>query len=84
MSLARAALFAARPQRAYLSRIQCRSASSQSHSHDEHHGTEDVSYPKEGMLHITHVFFVLVLSLDNNPHICIGIQDSLLLLGPTH
>ncbi|KAN0107333.1 hypothetical protein V8E52_010269 [Russula decolorans] len=48
MSLARAALFAARPQGAYLSHIQCRSASSQSHSHDEHHGTENASYPKEG------------------------------------
>ncbi|KAF8499797.1 hypothetical protein F5888DRAFT_1685722 [Russula emetica] len=51
MSLARAALFATRPQGAYLSRIQCRSASTQSHSHDEHHGTENASYdsyPKEG------------------------------------
>ena len=54
MSLARAALLAARPQGAYLSRIQCRSASSQSHSHDEHHGTENASYPKEGMFRITH------------------------------
>jgi hypothetical protein len=49
MSLARAALFAARPQGAYLSRTQCRSASSQPHIHDEHHGTENASYPKEGM-----------------------------------
>ncbi|KAI0283667.1 hypothetical protein BGY98DRAFT_951242 [Russula aff. rugulosa BPL654] len=48
MSLTRAALFVSRPQGAYISRIQCRSASSQSHGHDEHHGTENESYPKEG------------------------------------
>jgi hypothetical protein len=57
MSLARAALLVSRPQGAYISRIQCRSASSQSHSHDEHHGTENESYPKEGMFRVTHTFF---------------------------
>jgi hypothetical protein len=50
MSLAKAALSAARPQAAYLSRIQRRSASSHSDSYDEHHGTENVSYGKEGMI----------------------------------
>jgi hypothetical protein len=50
MSLAKAALFAARPQGAYLSHIQHRSASSHSNGHDEHHGAEDASYPKEGMI----------------------------------
>ncbi|KAF8482697.1 hypothetical protein DFH94DRAFT_728985 [Russula ochroleuca] len=48
MSLAKAALFVARRQGPYLSRIQRRSVSSLSDSHDEHHGSENVSYPKEG------------------------------------
>src|SRR5260221_4404375 len=50
MSLAKTVLFASRPQVACLSRIQRRSLSSDSDSHDQHHGAEDTSsYPKEGM-----------------------------------
>ncbi|KAH9956898.1 hypothetical protein BC827DRAFT_1228816 [Russula dissimulans] len=48
MSLAKTTLFAIRPQVAHLSRVQCRSASSDSHSHDEHHGVENTPYAKEG------------------------------------
>ncbi|KAI0001381.1 hypothetical protein BJV74DRAFT_820261 [Russula compacta] len=48
MSLAKTALFAARPQVTHLSRIQQRSTSSSSHSNEEHHGVENTSYPKEG------------------------------------
>ncbi|KAI0256206.1 hypothetical protein BJV78DRAFT_1117949 [Lactifluus subvellereus] len=49
MSLVKTALFAARPQAVYLSRIQSRGASSDSHSHDDHHsGDTASSYPKEG------------------------------------
>ena len=58
MSLAKAALFAARPQGGYLARIQRRGMSSDPHSHDEHHGAENVSYPKEGMIR-THAFILL-------------------------
>ncbi|KAI0302565.1 hypothetical protein BC826DRAFT_985018 [Russula brevipes] len=43
MSLVRTALLASRPQAAYLARIQRRSASSESHGHDEHHGVCSLS-----------------------------------------
>ncbi|TFY52082.1 hypothetical protein EVG20_g10712 [Dentipellis fragilis] len=53
MSLARAALHAARPKHAVVALAQCRLASSDSHAHDEHHHAVDAhhdttQYPQEG------------------------------------
>jgi len=50
MSLAKTALYAARPRVAYFLYAQRRNASSGSHGHDEHHSADAVLYPKEGMI----------------------------------
>ncbi|KAI9507896.1 hypothetical protein F5148DRAFT_1200935 [Russula earlei] len=59
MSLAKTALFATRPQVARLARIQRRSASSDSHNHEEHHGEENASYPKEGFTSVGWTYTII-------------------------
>ena len=68
MSLAKTALRSARPRAAYLSCVQRRNVSSESHGHDEHHS---VSYPKEGSMPCTMSVITLLTS-----EICAGFASA--------